>query len=157
MRSPIARLLLLVVLLQPRLAVAQDSPWVGTWHLNVEKSTSQPGPLPYRRGTWSIAAAGTDVKMVYDLVGVRGGVTHMEWAGNFDGKPYRLQGPDTIVDYAYTRVDERTLDLTVLVDNTPAVRGRVTLSPDGRTITATTNSRNARGELISTSSVYDKQ
>jgi hypothetical protein len=156
-RSPLFRLLLLAALLQPHLAGAQDTQWFGTWHLNVEKSTYQPGPLPYRRGTWSIAPAGTGVKMVYDLVGVRGGVTHMEWVGNFDGKPYRLQGPDTVVDYAYTRIDARTLDLTVMVDNTPAVRGRVTLSPDGRTITATTSSRNARGELISTSSVYDRR
>jgi hypothetical protein len=156
-RSPAVRLFLLVVLLHPRLAGAQDTQWFGTWQLNVEKSTYQPGPLPYRRGSWSIAPSGADAKMVYDLVGVRGGVTHMEWVGRFDGKPYRLQGPDTIVHYAYTRIDDRTLDLTVMVDNTPAVRGRVTLSPDGRTITATTSSRNARGELISTSSVYDRK
>ena len=150
-------LLLAVALFQPQPVPAQDASWFGTWQLNSQKSTASPGPLPYRRGTWAIEASGSDVKMVYDLVGVRGGVTHMEWTGRFDGKPYRLQGPDAIVDYAYTKVDDRTLDLVVSLDGAPAVRGRVTLSPDGHSITATTSSRNPRGEPISTSSVYDRR
>ena len=157
MKLPAVLLLAFVALIHPQPAAAQYTQWFGTWHLNVEKSTAQPGPLPYRRGTWVIEASGADVKMVYDLVGVRGGVTHMEWTGRFDGKPYRLQGPDTIVDYAYTKVDERTLDLVVTLDGVPAVRGRVTLSPDGRSITATTSSRSARGEAISTVSVYERR
>jgi hypothetical protein len=146
-----------LALFQPQPAAAQDAQWFGTWSLNTGKSTAAPGPLPYKRGTWAIESSGAGVKMVYDLVGVRGGVTHMEWTGRFDGKPYRLQGPDTIVDYAYTRVDDRTLDLEVSLDGVPAVRGRVTLSPDGRSITATTSSRNARGEPITTTSVYERR
>ena len=157
MRSLLVLLFACVALFHPQPALAQDAQWFGAWRLNTEKSTSAPGPLPYTRGTWVIESSGADVKMVYDLVGMRGGVTHMEWTGRLDGKPYRLQGPDTIVDYAYTKVDDRTLDLVVSLDGVPAVRGRVTLSPDGQSITATTSSRNARGEAVTTASVYERR
>jgi hypothetical protein len=95
--------------------------------------------------------------MIYDLVGIRGGVTHMEWTGRFDGSPYALQGPDANVTYAYTQVDPNTLTLDVTVDGVPNVRGRVILAADGRSITATTSSRNARGELVTTVTVYVKR
>lgn len=76
--------------------------------------------------------------MVYDLVGTRGGVTHMEWTGRFDGVDYPLQGADAVVTYAYTMADPRTLDLVVKVDGNVTVRGRVTLSADGTSLTAQT-------------------
>lgn len=90
------------------------------------------------RGTWKVAPAGDRVKMIYDLVGTRGGVTHMEWTGKFDGADYALQGADAVVTYAYTPVDEWTLDLIVKVDGNISTRGRLTLSADGRSLTSNT-------------------
>ena len=145
-------------LMQPETSWSQaGDAWSGTWHLNPGKSTYDPGPAPYRRGTWRIDRAGDEVRMIYDLVGVRGGVTHMEWSGRFDGAPHRLQGPDAVVTYAYTPIDQRTLDLIVAIDGIPSVRGRAVLSADGRAITATTSSRTARGEPVTTTSVYEKR
>lgn len=112
--------------------------FVGTWHLDVTHSEWKTGPSPYVRGTWKIQPDGEGVKMIYDLVGTRGGVTHMEWTGKFDGSDYTLQGADAVVTYAYTPIDERTLDLVVKVDGNIATRGRVTLSADGRSLTANT-------------------
>ena len=144
--------------LRPVTADAQDADaWLGTWSLNVAKSTYLPGPAPYRRGTWTIERSGDSLKMVYRLVGVRGGVTHMEWEGRFDANPHRLQGPDAVVTYAYTPVDPNTLDLIVAIDGVPSVRGRAVLSADGRTITATTSSRTARGATVTTTSIYEKR
>lgn len=112
--------------------------FVGTWHLDVAHSQWTSGPSPYARGTWTIERAADAVKMTYDLVGTRGGVTHMEWTGKFDGADYPLQGADAVVTYAYTQVDDRTLDLTVKIDGRPATRGRVMLSPDGRSLISET-------------------
>ena len=129
----------LVFLLYPALSESQSlSGWLGTWHLDVPRSEWRAGPSPYARGTWKIERAADAVKMTYDLVGTRGGVTHMEWTGKFDGADYRLQGADAVVTYAYTQVDERTLDLMVKADGRPATRGRVTLSTDGRSLIAET-------------------
>ena len=90
------------------------------------------------RGTWKIEPAGDAVKMIYDLVGTRGGVTHMEWTGKFDARDYPLQGADAVITYAYTQVDDRTLDLIVKIDGRPMTRGRVALSPDGRSLISET-------------------
>jgi hypothetical protein len=130
--------------------------WFGTWHLNVERSTFSPGPSPYVRGTWKVQR-GEDgqVVMIYDQVGTRGGVTHMEWKGRFDGTDHRLQGPDALVTYAYTQVDERTLSLVIKVDGLQTATARVVLSPDG-TVTATAENRTARG-TATTVTVYEKR
>jgi hypothetical protein len=141
-----------------RVEAQSATPWLGTWHLNVEKSTWVPGPAPYKRGTWAIRPAeGDRVLMVYNLVGVRGGVTHMEWIGRFDGADYPMQGPDAPVTYAYTPIDDRTLSLVVKVDGNIAATAKVTLLPDGRTIATETTSNNARLGRVTTTSVYEKR
>ena len=144
-----------VCLTLPSAALAQLSPdWFGTWHLNVAKSTFI-GPAPYVRGTWKVERGQADeIVMIYDQVGTRGGVTHMEWKGRFDGTDYRIHGPDAVVSYAYTIVDERTVDLVVKVDGRPTATARVVLSADG-TVTATTQNGSARGN-VTTLTVYEK-
>ncbi|MGE0444307.1 MAG: hypothetical protein AB7P99_03700 [Vicinamibacterales bacterium] len=155
MKSAAAAVLAVALLAAAVPAVAQPDLWTGTWHLDLDEST-YPAGSPYKRGTWKIERSDAGVTMIYDLVGVRGGVTHMEWTGRFDGRPYTLHGPDAPVTYAYIQVDAYTLDLEVRVDGVPNVRGRVTLAPDGRTLTATTTGRTAAGE-VTTTTVYKKK
>jgi hypothetical protein len=145
-----------LIALSSAAASADPSPeWFGTWHLDVERSTFL-GPAPYVRGTWKVSPApGGEVMMIYDQVGTRGGVTHMEWRGPFDGSDRRLHGPDAVVTYAYSEIDERTLNLLVKVDQRPTATARVVLSPDG-TVTATATNSTARGP-VTTVTVYRKR
>jgi hypothetical protein len=130
--------------------------WFGTWHLDVSRSTFGSVASRYVRGTWRIThASDGQVGMVYDLVGARGGVTHMEWTGRFDGHDYRLQGPDAVVTYAYTLLDPRTLNLVVKVDGRVANTAHVVLSP-ADTVTATTQAGSAHGP-VTLVSVYTKR
>jgi hypothetical protein len=159
MRS-IARLFVLAALALvffPATSSAQLSPgWFGTWHLDIARSTFAPGSSPYVRGTWKVSRLDDDrIVMVYDQIGVRGGVTHMEWKGHFDGNDYRLHGPDALVTYAYSIVDERNLLLVVKVDGRRAATSRVELAADG-TVSATTDTTTARGPLT-TVTVYAKR
>lgn len=132
-----------------------SSDWFGTWHLDIANSTFI-GKQPYVRGTWRVSRGpNNEVIMIYDQVGTRGGVTHMEWKGPFDGSDRRLHGPDAIVTYAYTEIDDRTLDLLVKVDGRSNATSRVVLSPDG-TVTATTRTNSARGP-VETKTVYRKR
>lgn len=152
-----AAALLAVALIHPSPASAQlPADWFGTWHLNVERSTFGGGQPPYARGTWKVVRTQTDeIVMIYDQVGRRGGVTHMEWRGRFDGADYRLQGPDALVTYAYSQVDERTLNLVIKVDGQPTATARVVLSPEGAAI-ATGQNRTPRG-TVTTVTVYEKR
>src|SRR5689334_15298655 len=72
--------------------VLQNSPaWIGAWRLNPVRSSGN-SDSQYKRTTVTIVPWEDGLRVVYDLVGVRGGVTHLEWAGRFDGKDYPVQG-----------------------------------------------------------------
>lgn len=137
-------------------ARAQSPAWFGTWHMNVQKSTFGPAGSPYARGKWTVSQLPSgEVTMIYDLVGARGGVTHMEWKGRLDGNDYRMQGPDAVVHYAYSVVAPDTLGLIVKVDGRITAAARVVLSPDG-VVTATSDARTSRG-VATTVTVYEKR
>lgn len=138
-------------------ATAQvDSSWFGTWALNLDESSYEPGPAPYTRGTCLIEPWGDGVRMVYDLVGVRGGVTHLEWTGALDGRPYVVQGLDVVMTYSYARRDDRTYDVTVRLDGAAVGTARVTLSEDGTRLTTVTTAAGPDGRAITSTTVYDK-
>jgi hypothetical protein len=157
MRTSLIVASIIGALATPRMASAQVPPaWLGTWTLNVGKSTYVPGPPPYRRGTFAVRAQGDEVTVVYDLVRPRGGVTHMEWTGRFDGRDYPVQGVEAVVTNAYVRLDDRTYDIVVKLDGRVTATSRVVLSADGRTMTTTTEGRNAEGLRVRTITLYEK-
>ena len=131
--------------------------WFGTWTLNLAKSIYMPGPPPYARAQYVIEPWKDGVKVTYDMVYPRGGTTHWEWTGKFDGQPYLLQGIDEYVTYAYQRVDDRTYDVVVRIDDRSAGVSRVTLSMDGTTITTTSKGKDATGRIVTTTTVYEKR
>jgi len=138
-------------------AQEQYTAWLGTWKLNLAKSSYDPGPGPYRRSTFTIEPWENGVKVTYDMVGVRGGLTHLEWTGQFDGRDYAVQGVEEFITYAYNRVDDRTYEVVTKLDGAVAATSRVVLSPDGRSMTTVTSGNGAQGRAITSTTVYDKQ
>jgi hypothetical protein len=136
---------------------AQGPEWFGTWTLNLDKSLYNPGPPPYKRATYTIEPWRDGVKVVYDMVRPRGGINHLEWTGRFDGEDYPVQGLEELVTYAYRRIDDRSYEVVTKLDGRKAAASTVTLSPDGRTITTVTAGRDARGQDVSTTTVYEKR
>ncbi len=154
----ISVLALITGLIGPSAAAGQTpAAWFGTWTLNVAMSRYDPGPAPYVRGTLTIEPWQDRVRITYDLVHVRGGVTHMEWTGAFDGADYPLQGPDEVITYAYLRLDDRTFDVDVKVDGRIAATARVVLSADGRSLRTDTVVTDARRGNVTTTTVYEKR
>ena len=142
-----------IVLALPALLAAQTQPiWFGTWTLNLARSTYSPGPPPFKRATRRIAPSGDDITIVDEMVRRRGGITHLEWTGKFDGKDYPVQGVELVLTNAYRRVDDRSYDLIQKIDGEVVATSRITMSPDGKTIITVNSSRTA-----SATTVYDKQ
>jgi len=131
-------------------------PWFGTWKLNPAKSTSN-SESRFKRVTLKVEPSQDGLKVTYDMVGIRGGVTHMEWIGKFDGKDYPVQGVDYVLTNAYTPVDERSYQIVIRVDGAVAATARVVVSLDGKTLTTSTVEKNGKGESITTTVVYDRQ
>src|SRR5262245_40167194 len=133
----------------------EPAPWFGTWKLNFEKSGGNPAGR-FKKVISRIEPSQDGLKVTYDAIGVRGGVTHMEWAGKFDGRDYPVQGVDYVLTNAYTRIDDHAYQIVVKVDGALAATTKVSLTPDGKTLTTVTV-ENAQGRLVETTSVYDRQ
>jgi len=144
----------IIFLLFATLGADTQAPWMGTWKLNPAKSTTAPDR--YKRVVTTIQPWGDSIKVSYDMVGIRGGVSHLEWIGKFDGKDYRVEGADYILTNAYTAINDRSYQIVVKAEGAVAANARVEVSPDGKTLTSVTTEKDARGDTVTIISVYDK-
>ena len=153
---PVIAVILLLSTPRPASSQSKD-PWFGTWSLNFAKSSQTADGPRYKRVTSTIAPSmegiPDGIKVIYDMVGPRGGVTHWEWTGRFDGKDYLVQGVDTLMTNAYTRLDDNSYEIVVKIEGIVAAKSRVTVSPDGNTLSAVTEESSAGR---STTSVYER-
>jgi hypothetical protein len=133
-----------------------QEPWFGTWKLNFEKSTVD-RDVRYKRAVTKIEPWEDGLKVSYDLIGVRGGVTHMEWIGKFDGKDYPVQGVDYVLTNAYSRIDEHSYQILTKIDRQVSSTAKVVISPDGKTLTTVTTGKNAQGAAVQTTTIYERQ
>jgi hypothetical protein len=128
---------------------------MGTWKLNEAKSKLAPGAP--KNTTVVYAAAGDNVKVTVDGVDGEGKPAHNEWTGQFDGKDYPVTGDPNSDTRSYKRIDDRTLEFTGKKGGKVTVTGRVVVAADGKTRTVTAKAADAKGNMISTTTVYDKQ
>jgi len=135
----------------------QVEPLFGIWRLNLTESQFASAPPAYSRVTCRIESFKDGVKVVYDMVGVRGGVTHWEWAGKIDGKDYALQGVEEVVTNAYTRIGDRTYTVAFKVDGRTTTTNNIAISADGRTMTVTAAAVNAKGRSVVNTAIYQRQ
>ena len=144
-RSSFSLVLLAPLLLQPQQTL------FGTWLLD-----SASGPSAYSRVTCKIEPWQDGLRVIYDMVGTRGGVTHWEWTGKLDGKDYPLQGVEEVITNAYTRIDDHTYGVTFKVDGRTTTTTRIVISPDGKTMTVTSSGLNAQGQAVTNTAIYKK-
>ena len=145
---------LLFALVRPMSAAAAD-PWLGTWTLDADRSSKRAEPSPYKRVTIRIEPDGEDrLTVQYDMVGTRGGVTHREWTGGFDGRHYPVHGVDYVLTNAYRRLGPNQYEILVKVDGVAAARAVATVSADGSALTVVTSERDAQGREVESTAVY---
>ena len=129
-------------------------PWIGTWKLNPARSTTAPDR--YKRLIARIEPWEDGLKVTYEMVGTRGGVSYLEWTGRFDGKDYPVQGADYIMTNAYTLLNDHSYQIVVKVEGSVAATARVEVSSDGKSLTTVTTEKNARGQTISSTAIYER-
>ena len=124
--------------------LGQDpDPLLGTWHLNLSESKFVSGPSAYKRVITKIERQADGLKVTYDMVGVRGGVTHWEWTGRLDGKDYALQGVEDVITNAYSQTGDRTYSVTAKLDGRVTTSTEIVISPDGKVMTVTSGGNTA--------------
>jgi len=133
-------------------------PWIGTWKVNLAKSTYSPGPKPTVAATMTVEPSGDGIKIAIEATNPQGQPTHTEAMGAFDGKDNPVSGaqfPNTTT--AYKRIDGRTFEAQGKVDGKPTVATRVVVSADGKTMTATQSGKTADGQTVNNVIVAAKQ
>ena len=128
----------------------QQEAWFGRWTLDL-KGAKAP---TYKRVVTRIEPWEDGLRVTYEMVGVRGGVTHMEWTGKFDGKDYPMQGVDYAMTNAYRRIDSKSYEIIIKIDGNPSATAHVTVSADGRTLTVATAERTSTGQSKTTTTTY---
>ena len=148
-----------LVLMTAAWSHAQSSdPWVGTWKVNLEKSTYSPGPPPTVAAVVKMESAPKGLKTIIDGVNPQGEKTHTEAVAAFDGKDYPVKGaPDPTATTSIKRIDSRTFENQAKVGGKATVTTRVTISADGKTLTATQTGTNAQGQAVKNTIVADRQ
>ena len=165
-----ARLLIVPVALAASVAVssaqtaAPKDPMIGTWNLNVAKS-SFPGRAPQSiRRTFDYTKDGL-ILVTYETVNAEGNRSFTHWYLGVDGKEYPEFGRSTgakptwwlagkVID-PYTK-EVRDRRVVEEGQREQIIMYTIVVSQDGKTLTMTGKSTNAEGQPTTTVAVYDK-
>jgi hypothetical protein len=176
LRSTRAVLGIILALSGSHLAAQEADPIIGTWVLNVAKSTFSPGPPPQRESRTyvmeeqktKLTARGVteprtymfarkEIKATSAGVDADGNATTAEWMIGYDGKDRPVMGDPDVDMLTLTRIDALTVALTLKRAGRVVITGMQAISRDGKVMTVTTNGVTATGQTISRVAVFDKQ
>jgi hypothetical protein len=131
------------------------NPHMGTWKLNEAKSKITAGTTKFTTVTFKNMLG--NIKVTSDGTDGSGKPIHVEWSGKFDGKDYPVTGDPNSDTRAYTKVDDRTLEVTVKKSGKVTVRTRTAVSADGKSRTSDVKGITAKGKKFKNVAVFDKQ
>lgn len=137
---------------------AQAESRVGTWELNLAKSTFSPGPPP-KRQTLTFQKAGPQWTALLQGIDPSGKPISPDVSNlviNFDGKDH----PTPAEDYdttAWKRINPATYEVIRKRAGKIVLTSMNVVSKDGKTMTITTTGRNAAGQAVNNVRVYEKQ
>jgi len=139
------------------LAVLGADNSLGTWKLNVAKSTFSLAPLPVRSLTTTRAAWNGGVKVMNTGELADGSPINSGYTAKYDGTESPVTGTvwDTI---SVKQVDADTFTTeTKKTGGSYHATAQVKVSGDGKTMTVTSKGTNAEGKPFSATYVYEKQ
>lgn len=141
-------------------AQSKDDPAIGSWTLNVAKSTFTPGP-PIKGDTRSYEVNNDGWLIVTtETIQPDGTRTGVRFAARFDGKPYPQIGrfAPTVTLITYEFVNRNTLKYTQY-DNKGKVNSTNTrtVSADGKTMRIEQKSTDANGRSVVNIELFERQ
>jgi len=146
---------LAVVLVMSLSLFAADSPFSGTWKLNLAKSKMTPPPIP--KSDVAIVDAKEDgLKLNEDIVTDKGDSLKISYEAKFDGKDYPVTGDPSSDSVSYQRVNANTLKGKAKKGGKVVTDATIVVSKDGKITTVDytdfSQEKPAKGKAV-----YDKQ
>src|SRR5215472_13702985 len=131
---------------------------IGTWKLNVAKSTYTPGPMPIKSLTVMREASDGGVKQTTTGERADGAKINASYTAKYDGKDVPVTGNSQYDTIAIKQVNASTLtDERKKTGGPYTATGRTVVSNGGKTMTTTTKGTNADGKEFTQVLVLDKQ
>jgi hypothetical protein len=133
----------------PQTASAQNAALQGTWNFVPEKSHTQPGPVRYKSGTFTITDGGQNMNL--DAVDASGKPVKVTISAIADGKPHPVTGVTAFDSGLWTRYNDNNSSFRFMKGKNIAALGTRALSADGSTLTFNETTYDDKGKTTSTS------
>ena len=130
-------------------------PFVGTWKLDVAKSTYKPGPAP-KSLTVTLEAAGKGLKVAADGVAGDGTPIKMGYTSMRDGKDVPVTGSPMYDTAAITQTSPTEANIDYKKGGKLAMNAKAAVAKDGKTMTVTYTGTDAKGQAFTNVAVYAK-
>ena len=131
---------------------------IGTWKLNLEKSTYTGAPMPVKSLTVTREASEGGVKQTTTGEQANGTAINASYTAKYDGKEVQVTGNAPYDTIAVKQVNANTLtDARKKTGGKYHGTSRLVVSNGGKTMTTTTKGTNADGEGFTSVFVFDKQ
>ena len=129
---------------------------VGTWNLNVAKSTFDPGPaLKTQTRTYTVDKDGTSLSV--NGVAADGSATSQQATFKYDGKAYNMTGSADFDALSLKRINDNTVKATLMKAGKKVGTATRTVSGRGKLLTLSTKVTGADGKVHTTVLVFDKK
>jgi len=135
-------------------AFAADN-WVGTWKLNVEKS--QLGSNAIRAQTLTFEATPDGIKLSTVGTDAQGQPMKGGYVSKFDGKDVPWAGNPMADTASPKRIDNNSYENVWKKGGKVTVTAKISVSPDGKTMTVTQSGTDPEGKPVTSTAVYDRQ
>jgi hypothetical protein len=137
-------------------AASPDDPVLGTWKLNVDKSTFTPGP-GWQSQTRIYQATPAGVAVSWTGVDAGGGTMAVRYTYRYDGRDYPMTGSASYDMLNAVRVDAWTVRSEEKRDGKTVGIAVRTVSRDGKILTITDEGTNRKGLAFSQILVFDRE
>jgi hypothetical protein len=157
MKSVLSTLALGALLVMSSAALAAGGPpdpVVGTWKLNTAKSSGANVPKSETR-TYTASAAGLTIH--YQRVTADGKEISVQATYKPDAKDYPVTGSPAYDSVNVKRIASKTVEITQKLKGKVVGTTMRSLSRDGRTLTLSGRAADAKGQMTTTTLVFDRQ
>ncbi len=136
---------------------AADDPMLGSWKLNIAKSTFGSGPAIQAETNEVETYEGNGIKLTAQITRADGTKVTESYAGTFDGKKFAVGGDANVDSASLKRIDAHTMERINTRAGKPTTTMRYVVSKDGKTKTVTIAGTTAQGNPVHTVLVFEKQ
>jgi hypothetical protein len=136
---------------------AEPDPVLGSWVLNMAKSTFVGGIPPFTAQTVTFDSGSTGLTVTTETTNRDGTVLRSVYTAKYDGKRYPISGAPNVDSVAFARLDARTVERFDTKGNTFVGSVTRVVSPDGKTLSVMSKPIGAQGRTVGSLLVYDRK